>query len=351
MSTTGGFVSVQRFRGAIGLLLVTTLVAAQFAGVVGATAGSASGDTGDLAAAQSDIDIVGVEMPEEMEPGTEYRVRVRIRNTGESAQNVEVAYSFEGRKLMYYDELVPAGETIEGELPLTVRDISQSRREPLTDGQYTHSMSAGDTSVSREVTISGVGTPTPTPTAIGDSDTSGSTETSDASGGEVTLLGLEFPDRIPVDGEADVQVRTSNPSDGLASAEVVLRVEGAEIVRDQVEFPAGEQTTPLPVGYEMISARLGDVGPGTYAWEMSVGGTTRSGTVEIVDSDGGANAGAESSGESDAESMEAAQPDEPARGFFTNGESGPAFLDSFSLTVGGFVLSAVGIFYQMLQGA
>lgn len=40
----------------------------------------------------------------------------------------------------------------------------------------------------------------------------------------------------------------------------------------------------------------------------------------------------------------------PQRGFFTNGDMRYEFLDSFTLTVGGFVLSAAGIVHQMLKG-
>lgn len=341
---------MQRLRGPIGLLLVGTLLVSQFSmlAVAGTTGGS---DGGPAAVAQSsDIEVVGVELPSEMRPGEEYEVRIRIRNTGDSAKNVKVAYSFDGLEMMYYDELVPAGETIEGSLPVTVRDISQARADSLYDGRYTHSMSAGDVSVTRNVTISGIATPTPTPTAIGETDGTQSGE----GAGEIELVGLAFPDEIPVGGKAPVQVTTRNPAGEMASTEVALTFDGEEIIRTQVSFPPGEETTSLPIEYRMLTSEYGEIEPGTYSWRMSVNGTVRSGTVDIVPGENGSTAGDEqSAGQAStaAESASQASPEQPKRGFFSNGESQFEFLDSFSLTVGGFVLSAVGIFYQMLQGA
>lgn len=339
---------MQRLRRPVGLLLVGTLLVSQFSmlAVAGTTGDSHGGHA--VVVQSSDIEVVGVEMPAKMRPGEEYEVRIRIRNTGDSAQNVKVAYSFDGRELRYYDELVPAGETIEGSLPVTVRGISQSRADPLYDGQYTHSMAAGDVSVTRNVTISGIGTPTPTPTAIGETD---GTQSGDA--GAIKLVSLEFPDEIPVGGKAPAQVTTRNPSDEMASTEVALTFEGEEIIRTQVSFPPGEETTPLPIEYRMLTNKYGEIEPGTYSWRMSVNGTVRSGIVDIVPSEDGSTANGESAGQASTTSEPASQasPEQPKRGFFSNGESQFEFLDSFSLTVGGFVLSAVGIFYQMLQGA
>lgn len=344
---------MHRVRTTIGYALLTAVIVCQPAVAGGVLTADTDDPHAGRLAAQTGVEIVGVTLPEEIRPDEEYRATVEIRNPTDSTARVNVGYAFEGFELMYYEELVPAGDTVQAGFPLTARDLNSATREPLYDGTYQHAMIVGDRSVTRNVTVSGLGTPTPTRTPISDvGETTGGTVGGSTDG--VSLAALDFPDQIRVDGQAPVSITVSNPTEQTQPLQMQLRFDGREIVTESLDVSPGQETLDLPIQYRML-ADGGAVEPGTYSWTMLVAGSERSGTVEIVTENTEGTATAASAGTTAQQSAvdDPAQqsPEPPKRGFLTNGESRFQFLDSFSLTVGGFVLSAVGIFYQMLRGA
>lgn len=257
------------------------------------------------------------------------------------------------------------------------------------------------------VTVVGVGGATPAlDTAPGDAHRGASSAVAaeTASNGSLAITVDRLPDRIEDGVGATGSVLVENRGDRRVTAVAVVFVEGTPITKRVSGLAPGEgETFSFPMApaalreNQSIAPGTVDITPGAnYTWSVRVG-TPRDretleldnayhGSVDVWDADVTRTfhyAGVETptpvpetaatsprtetpQGPSDSEGttaeaedavasqgdreIDASGPtDRPERGFFRNGSSSGA-VDSFTLTVGGFLLSVVGILHQLFQG-
>lgn len=312
-------------------------------------AATVSGPIGNAAAAEGDVQIIDMDVPEEMKPGEEYDTSVTLRNMGDSAAQVRVEYRFEDQRVMATDQIIAAGETKRAMLQVSVSDIGTSKREKLYDGEYQHGYQVGNARAQQNVIITGLGTPTPTRTPISQETVSGG-EAESSGEGPINVLAVDAPEELRRGEERTLALQIENSADRPMDLDVIYFLDDAPTTGTPTSIGAGERkTVTFPISIERLrsSYDAGSLGPGTYNWhilagearvggEITLGSGSGSGSGEFSDGDAAPNSGPDG--------------DQPRRGFFSNGEPEVAFLDSFTLTVGGFILSAMGIFHQMLNG-
>lgn len=308
---------------------------------------------------RGDVRIENYRPPDILERDRVYSTGVTIENGGDRTYRIDLGYHFEGEFVTTKRLEIDPGESIRESISFQVSDIESVVGSVESGQRYIHGAAVavvdrdGDRTVSDRVEMPVRIAPTD------DRETDSSTEGDEETGTDPPDVDLEaeLPNALEYDRTYRSRIRVVNNADREVRLELGYLFDGTVVLSGEIAVgPNGAIQEELPIRVDEIEDTAGPLDPEQeYSHQLVVraaGGEVLDEVREPVRIAPGSDASGGETDDSQRVSPDESEDEEEYRGFLTNDpDSSVAFLDDpMFLTVGGFLLSVLGILYQMAGG-